>query len=174
VIRHDLEPALRASIERVLGRENWALELATLEDGQVDLRFRYPPSLSPEDYGGLAYIQPSVRMEIGARSDQEPSEQVRIRSYAAVHFPDLFTQPELVARVLAPERTFWEKATILHAENHRPLADSGELPPAWRQLSRHAYDVAMLAQRGVAERALARKDLLAAVVRHKDAFFYAG
>jgi hypothetical protein len=173
VVREQLEPALRASIASILGKR-WALELVTLEDGQVDLRFRYPPALSPEDYGGLSYIQPFVRMEIGARSDQDPSQQIRIRSYASEHFPDLFTQRDAEVRVLAPERTFWEKATILHAENHRPLAESGTLPPAWRQLSRHAYDIAMLVRRGVAGRALARKDLLAAVALHKEAFFFAG
>lgn len=172
-VREELEPALRASIEDTLGREGWTLELVALEDGQVDLRFHYPASLLPEDYGGLSYVRPFVRMEIGARSDQEPSQRVRIRSYVAEQFPDLFSQRDPEVRVLAPERTFWEKATILHAENHRRLAGSGEPPRAWRQLSRHAYDIAMLDRHGVAERALTRRDLLAAVARHKETFFYA-
>jgi len=171
-VRERLEPSLRASLENVLGRQGWTLELVALEDGQVDLHFHYPPSLSPEDYGVLSYVQPVVRMEIGARSDQEPSVQALVRSYAAQHLPDVFSRLEAEVRVLSPERTFWEKATILHAESNRPLGGAGELPRAWRQLSRHAYDIVMLARRGIAERAVARLDLLAAVARHKDAFFH--
>ena len=172
VVHGELEPALRASFERVLGKEGWSLESVPREDGQVDLHFRYPPALEPDDYGGLGYIQPLVRMEIGARSDQEPSVLVSVRCYAADHFPDVFVKPETEVRVLAPERTFWEKATIFHAENHRPATSSP--PRAWRQLSRHAYDLVMMDRRGVADRALARLDLLEAVARHKDAFFYTG
>jgi len=113
-------------------------------------------------------------MEIGARSDQEPSQKATIVSYAAEQFPDLFEQPETEVRVLAPERTFWEKVTIFHAEHHRPLARGAARPPAWRQLSRHAYDIVMMVRQGVADRALARLELLAEVAHHKDAFFHSG
>lgn len=174
VVHEKLEPALRESLKAVLGPKGWALDPVTRDDGQVDLRFRYPPCLSAADYGGLPYIEPLVRMEIGARSDQEPSQHVAIRSYAARYFPELFRQVDTQVRVLAPERTFWEKATILHAEYSRPAPEGGERPPVWRQLSRHAYDIVMMDRHGVAERALSRPDLLAAVARHKDAFFHSG
>jgi hypothetical protein len=172
-VRDDLEPRLRRAFEGVLGVGGWEIEGVEREDGQVDLHFRYPPALSAAEYGGLSYIAPLVRMEIGARSDQEPSRRVAIHSYAAEHFPDLFTQRETEVTVLAPERTFWEKATIFHSENHRPL-EGARRPPAWRQLSRHAYDVVMLDRGGVAQKALEQLDLLEAVARHKDAFFHTG
>ena len=171
-VSNELAPRLRESFGNILA-EPWDLELVELDDGQVDLHFRYPPALAPEEYGGLSYIAPLVRMEIGARSDQEPAQRVAIQSYAAEHFPDFFTQRETEVTVLAPERTFWEKATIFHSENHRPLAREGR-PRAWRQISRHAYDLVMLDRGGVAERALGRVDLLEAVARHKDAFFHTG
>jgi hypothetical protein len=170
-VRERLEPALRAALGIALGPEGWALECASKEDEQVDLLFRYPQTLPPEDYGALSYVGPHVVMEIGARSDQEPSLKVAITSYAAEQYPDYFRQPEATVRVLASERTFWEKATILHAENGRPVEGDG--PRAWTQISRHAYDLFMMERRGVAERALERLDLLEAVARHKRAFFSA-
>jgi DNA ligase (NAD+) len=170
-VRERLEPALRASCIEVLGLEGWALELALRDDGQVDLHFRYPHCLPSEEYGGLSYIRPYIRMEIGARSDQEPARIASVRSYVAEQFPALFARPDTEVRVLAPERTFWEKATILHAENGRPAKEGGEPPRQWRELSRHAYDIAMMSRRGVADSAVARLDLLAAVARHKEAFY---
>ncbi len=59
---------------------------------------------------------------------------------------------ETEVTVLAPERTFWEKATIFHSENYRPL-EGDRRPRAWSQLSRHAYDLVMLDRGGVAQRA---------------------
>lgn len=172
-VREELAPRLREAFARHLGSEPWEIEVVERDDGQVDLYFRYPPALASEEYGSLAYIPPFVRMEIGARSDQEPAQSVSIRSYAAQHFPKVFARPETRVTVLAPERTFWEKATIFHAENHRPV-EGDHYPPAWRQLSRHAYDLVMLERGGTAQRALERIDLLAAVRRHKDAFFHTG
>lgn len=172
-VRDDLEPRLREAFAGILGAEGWKIEIVERDDGQVDLHFRYPPALAPEEYGGLSYIAPLVRMEIGARSDQEPTRRVAIQSYAAEHYPELFRQRETEVTVLAPERTFWEKATIFHSENHRPL-EGDRRPRAWRQLSRHAYDLVMLDRGGVAESAIEQLDLLEAVARHKDAFFHTG
>jgi hypothetical protein len=65
-----------------------------------------PTSRASEDYGCLSYVQPFVRIEIGARSDQEPSEQIWIQSPAAQHFPDLFTNPALRRACSRPSATF--------------------------------------------------------------------
>jgi len=67
---------------------------------------------------------------------------------------------------LLAKRTFWEKATILHAEYHRPPEK-----PIPDRYSRHYYDVAMLAQGAIRAEALANMDLLAQVVRHKETFY---
>ena len=169
VVAGELAPALRASFEGVLGRDGWSLEIVNRDDGQSDLNFHYPPSLTSAEYGGIDYIKPLVRLEIGARSDRDPVQEVEIRSYAAEYFPDYFVTPTVAVRVLSPERTFWEKATILHSENNRP---TGRPRPG--SLSRHAYDIVMLERGGIATLALEQPDLLAAVVRHKNAFFGSG
>ncbi len=105
VVRDDLEPRLREAFTGILGAEGWMIEIVERDDGQVDLQFRYPSALAPEEYGGLSYIAPLIRMEIGARSDQEPIRRVTIQSYAAEHHPGLFTQRETEVTVLAPEGT---------------------------------------------------------------------
>ena len=174
VVRERLLPDMEAAIAPILDGDHWSLTAIPMSDGQVDLRFGYPRGLDPTDYGGLKYIQPAVRMEIGARSDQEPVIDAVVQSYASQFYPDLFAEPEAAVRVLAPERTFWEKITIFHAEYHRTLSDPEATPRAWNQLSRHAYDIARMAAGHVAERALERPDLLDRVARHKATFFRSG
>jgi hypothetical protein len=73
---------------------------------------------------------------------------------------------ELVALEL--ERTFWEKATILHAEHHRERSK-----PMRDRFSRHYSDMAALARHGVAERALAATELRQRVADWKSRFFAA-
>ena len=60
----------------------------------------------------------------------------------------MFEQRECVVRVIKAERTFWEKATILHHEAHRP--EGNAQPPRY---SRHYYDLAKMAQSPVKEQA---------------------
>ncbi len=170
LVRETMRPALSERFESLLTHEEWNLEPAGDDSTQLDLDFQYPSSLDSGDYGSLEYIKPTVRLEIGARSDHQPCIQGTIESYAALHFPKMFAEPKTSVATMSAERTFWEKATIFHAENHRPPQD--ELPPAWTRLSRHAYDLAMMERNGVAERAIADRQLLQAVSRHKNAFYY--
>ena len=170
-VAHDsLLPKLEKSLRLVLGEDRrWSLEAENLPDGQIDIRFAYPPSLH-EQYGEIGYIKPSVKIELGARSDQQPSERATFRSYAAQEFPDYFENPDVSALVLSPIRTFWEKATILHSVNHRVLA--GERSEALsRELSRHAYDIAKIARSDIGPRAIGDLDILGEVTRHKSVFF---
>ena len=61
-----------------------------------------------------------IRLEIGALAAWTPAKLVDIVPYAAEQYPQLFRQKEVSVLTVAPERTFWEKATILHHEAHRP------------------------------------------------------
>jgi len=173
-VHASVAPALRDSIARVLGSDGWSLRIDDKQDGQADLWFEYPRGLSTEQYGGVAYIPSVVRIEIGARSDHEPASVESIVPYAAERFPELFADAATDVRVLSAERTFWEKITIFHAEYHRPVGQHGLEPAAWKQMSRHAYDIDRMVRRGVADRAMEQLEILAAVARHKDAFYYSG
>ncbi len=84
----------------------------------------------------------------------------------AEQFPQSFKAPSCALKVLSVERTFWEKATILHAEFHRP-ADKA-MP---ERFSRHYCDFHELIRKGVGETATAKPELLARVAEHKTLFF---
>ena len=161
-IRENLLPRLREAIAALLrGTEDWSLEIDPL-DAQT-LLFHFPQAGGP----GLAYIVPSVRIELGARSDHWPSEEREIRSYLGEAFGH--TIGKATVHSLAAERTFWEKATLLHAEVHRP---KDKLMPA--RYARHYHDMARLAESPVAARALADVALRERVVAHKMVYFRSG
>jgi Nucleotidyl transferase AbiEii toxin, Type IV TA system len=70
---------------------------------------------SGRDHGHFTgYIPPRVTLEFGARSTGEPCEERQITYDAAEHLPDL-EFPAAKPRVMLPKRTFWEKATAVHA-----------------------------------------------------------
>ncbi len=163
IIADKLLPEMRADFASVIGNDGWQLDLDS-KDAQT-LTFAYPKSAM--EYGLGSYINPVIRLELGARSDDWPAEDSEIRPYAAEVFPDYFTTAaSCLVHVLDAKRTFWEKATILHSEYHRP----SDKPDKGR-LSRHYYDLYLLSKLKIGQDALARRDLLERVVIHKTFFF---
>jgi hypothetical protein len=154
---------LRADFAAVIGPSGWGVELDAIDPQTVI--FTYPRS---DLAGGLsAAIRPAIRLEMGARSDDWPAEEREIRPYAAEAFPTAFaTAASCRVRVLDARRTFWEKATLLHAEHHRP-ADKALA----EGMSRHYYDLYQLSRQEIGRQALDRADLLERVVAHKRLFF---
>jgi hypothetical protein len=164
-----LLPRLNNAIMNELGSsENGAWSLVIDDNDAQNLIFNYPASLDDTEYSGLAYLSRRVKLEFGARGDVWPAEQREIQSYAAEQFPDVFELPTCSVDVLALKRTFWEKATLLHMEHHRP----GGMPTP-QYLSRHYSDLASLADTTEAQAALADVDLLTQVADHKAVFFRA-
>lgn len=127
------------------------------------INMRYPGAFDN------AYLRPEVRLEIGPLASWLPFEERTISCYAAEAFPDVFEHTEYDVRVIAAERTFWEKATILHHEAHRPDGN-----PQLSRYSRHYYDLAKMANSIVKKQALANLDLLAQVVEFKQRFYPRG
>ncbi|MCW5723017.1 MAG: nucleotidyl transferase AbiEii/AbiGii toxin family protein [Devosia sp.] len=169
-IADKLVPALRAAIVQQLGEpQNGEWSLAVDDTDAQTVNFHYPVSLPATDYQGMAYITPRVKLELGARGDPWPAEQKVIRPYAAEDFPDFFDDPDAAVTVLSARRTFWEKATALHAEAHRPAESSTP-----QYFSRHYYDLAMLLASDEGRAAAADLDLLATVAKHKAIFFRSG
>lgn len=111
-------------------------------------------------------VLPVICLEIGALAAWTPAEIKPITPYAAIEYPKLFDQPSTDILTVLPERTFWEKVTILHREAFR--AESSVLPSRY---SRHYYDLYCMAKFPVKDRALADPDLLARVVAFKDKFY---
>lgn len=161
-----LLPRLKEVIEAQLGPSGQTWSLAKDAADPQAVVFHYPSSLSQGKYGDLAYVSPTVRLELGARGDPWPTEQRPVKSYAAEEFPEIFEAPACDVKVLTAERTFWEKATILHTEYHRPAEK-----PTGERRARHYYDLALLAETEYGQRALTQLDLLERVATHKVVFF---
>lgn len=115
------------------------------------------------------YLRPEVRLEIGPLASWLPFAEYTIRPYAAEEFQSIFDRSECKVRAIKAERTFWEKATILHHEANRP---EGNLQPP--RYSRHYYDLAKMSTSPVKEAALTDLDLLASVVEFKERFYPRG
>ena len=120
------------------------------------------PRVSPPG----SYIAPIVKMEFGSLTDQRPTGTHSIAPLIAELVPDAFD--DLCAEVVALEieRTFWEKATILHAEYHRP-----DTQPIRDRFARHYADFAALWRHPGGRAAATRIDLLERVRLHKSRFF---
>lgn len=163
-IAQQLLPALEAAIRAKVGRdEKWSLRSDADDPDQQTLLFDYPTSFPPDSAG---YVHRMVKIEMGARADHWPSESRTITPYVAEQFPKGFKEGSCTVKVLSAERTFWEKATILHAEFHRP-ADKA-MP---ERFSRHYCDFYEMVRRGVGTSAVAKLELLARVAQHKNLFF---
>jgi len=162
-VQGTLQPALAARIVGALGLEGWKLEVdPDMPDGQC-LLFHYPP-VFPANAAG--YVPPQVKIELGARSDDWPHEEKSIQPYVIEQFPVLDADAVATVRVLAAERTFWEKACLLHEETFRP-ADK----PRKLRMARHYYDLWCLLRAGVGKRALANTALFQRVAEHREIFF---
>ena len=161
-VRDELRPALAARMSAALGDSGW--KVASDPGDPQSLIFRYPSAFA--EAGEAAYISRSVKIEGGARADVWPTEERSIRPYVAEAFPESMPDAEVSVRALSIERTFWEKATILHAEAHRRKEK-----PTPARCSRHYVDLTTLADHESGPRALQRDDLRARVVVHKQVFF---
>lgn len=160
---HDvLHPALdRRLRERLGGVGAWTLTNDPNDpDGQT-LLFSYPGSIQEQ-----GYLRPDVKIELGARSDVEPSARPEIQPYIADALPDVLGPSQFAVQTLDPRRTFLEKACLLHEETYRA---GGKAPAA--RLSRHYYDLWCLIRSGTADAAVADPDLFNRVVAHRGVFF---
>lgn len=169
VIRERFLPQLVAALADALGEPpsaTWGLELAEDDPDAQTFLFRYPASNRSPPADEPAYIRPVVRLEVGARSDHWPAVEATVTSYAAADFPDVFKKAECRVHVLAAERTFWEKATVLHMWHHAP-----EDKKFRDRQSRHYYDVVRLYQHELGRAAVKDIELLLSVARHKEVFF---
>jgi hypothetical protein len=160
-LRTNVLPAMRELFQTELGVKGWSLEVAA-DDAQT-LLFLYP-TVFGEASGD--YVRPVVRIEGGARSDRWPVAEQALVPYVAEAFPEAFPKAAFTVPVLDAERTFWEKATNLHAEEHRAAEKATP-----ERFSRHYADLAALALHVVGQQALLRDDLRARVVEHKQVFF---
>ncbi|EAQ81516.1 nucleotidyl transferase AbiEii/AbiGii toxin family protein [Blastopirellula marina] len=163
-VEDQIAPVLEAAVTRVLGERDqiWFEFLTDPGTHSPVLLFHYP-STQP---AGFEYLKRSVKLEFGSLTDQQPTGRHPVRPWIAEVLPDAFSDWKCEVVALEVERSFWEKATILHTEYHRP-ADK----PTPDRFSRHYADTAALAKHPTASKAVDDHELRSRVVQWKSRFF---
>jgi len=136
MIANKLAPALQSAAESLPEPFHITIEpLATARD-PFCIHFEYPGTglRPPADYN-----KAMVKIELSGRADRWPMADKIVRPYVADTFPVETGDPRLTLSCVRPERTFWEKASLIHEQNVRPE----ERPLAPRQ-ARHLSDLVRL------------------------------
>ncbi|MDR1181326.1 MAG: nucleotidyl transferase AbiEii/AbiGii toxin family protein [Bacteroidales bacterium] len=146
---------------RELGIVEYTLSVAETQDSTKD------PQIIEIQYNSLFpannYIMEKVLMEIGARSLIEPSQTVKLRSLLAETLPDTaYSDDFFDVPTVIPQRTFLEKAFLLHEEFQKPF-DKVRID----RMTRHIYDLEKLMDTNFATEALNNKELYNAIVEHR-------
>ena len=169
-IRNDLRTQLVAVVAESLEVANIrpdAVAVAISDedpDGQT-LLLRYQ-SVATD---AAPYVQPSVRIECGARSALDPSAPAEVEPYVAAELGDTGLRVADITTI-EPRRTFWDKVVILHGLR-RWFENRGELRQEGQRVSRHFYDLHCLLAASVGPEALADTNLGTECVRHARMFF---
>ncbi len=164
--RSVLMPRLEQAIVEHLGHRSTAASWLRYQDDAVArspvVHFEYPTASE----AGFDYLRREVKLELGSLTDQRPTEQHAVRAWVVDDFPAAFPDWQCQVTALELARTFWEKATILHAEHHRP-ADQAT-PDRY---ARHYADMERLLRHPDASAMLADRALCARVVKWKSRVF---
>ena len=156
-LRNEFMPSITADLQKELPSP---VQCYIEEDDPQTVVFAYDRSF--DDFS----ILPVIRLEIGALAAWTPAALKPITPYAALHYTRLFEEPTTDILTVLPERTFWEKITILHREAYRP--ENSSVPVRY---SRHYYDLWCMAKSPVKDSAFSDIDLLEKVVRFKEKFY---
>ncbi len=166
-VQSQIAPVLEDAVASVLGKNRigWFEYVTDPATHSPVLLFHYP-STQP---AGFEYLRRSVKLEFGSLTDQRPIGRHPIVPIMAGIIPEAFADWQCDVVALELERSFWEKATILHVEYHRPVEKSTP-----DRFSRHYADTAALARHTIVESALANEELRDRVVGWKAQFFGSG
>lgn len=164
-INETIIPELKESISSVLtDKKEWKIESDPNDALRQTVSFTFPHALMSSME---SYVKSTVKIEFGSRADHWPVENMVVNPYVANVSGDIRIEGTSV-RVLVAERTFWEKATILHMIYHYPKGKN--VPP---RMSRHYYDLFVMADTPIYAKSLEKIELLKHVSEHKSLFFKA-
>lgn len=136
-------------------------------DGKESITVVYPTVMvdSPDLFDNR-YMKSSVLVEFGGKNSIEPNNLEPVVPELAALIPELIF-PSAKVDVLDPERTFWEKATLIHVECNRTTPKE-----SFDRLSRHWYDLLKLESHSIGKGALRNAPLLEDVIKFKKVFFH--
>lgn len=135
-----------------------------LDDDGETLHLHYPSVIKQKS----GYVTDSIQLEFGGRNLTIPNEIQVIMTDISEHINDL-SFPIVQATVLSPQKTYWEKLTLMHYEcNRLTLKDDAD------RISRHWYDISMLANHAIGKKAITNRELLKEVIKIKKIFYDSG
>ena len=111
------------------------------------------------------YLSQTIRLEIGSLAAWTPATNISIIPIIGDAYANIFKEKTNI-RTVSVERTFWEKATILHHEANRP--ESSKMP---HRYARHYYDMYKIANSKYKDKAIKDKELLRKVTEFKMKFY---
>lgn len=138
-----------------------SLQMDPNDREQCTVNVYYPHVFSTE------YVRQEICLEIGPLAEAVPCHLARIVPFAAEQYPGAFFQPDTEVKTIDAERTFWEKAIILHK-----TASSYELKGIPKRYARHYYDLFCLSRTEIKQKAFNHPELLDRDIRFKTKFYY--
>jgi len=165
-IKNKLLPELEEEIKNFIpDGEEWKIELDPSDASGESILFHYPKIPNIVEGG---YVKKIIKIEIGAKSDHWPSSNPFVIPIIEEVLNGTFENPKAEIKVLNAERTFWEKATILHVFAHYPDGKTVQ-----ERQSRHFYDFYKLLNSEIKTSAASDPALLERVSEHKKLYFAA-
>jgi hypothetical protein len=159
-IKNTLLDEIKTGLSNMLGYE---VDMECDKTEENIIVFKYPRLFGHDS------ILNTIKLEFGPLAAWTPSEVVGVSPYINDYYPNVMNQPYAKVLTVKPTRTFWEKATILHHEAHRP--STSKIPDRY---SRHYYDLYMMSLGVSREGLLEDLDLLDRVVELKKKFYPRG
>jgi len=162
-VNETLLPLLAEAIaEEMPTQLSWRLESDPHDPDNQTLLFIYPTAFADQ----TAYLEQVVKIELGARSDTEPTLNIDIHPYIEDAFPDLLPESRFSVKVVSLNRTFWEKAMLLHEETFRPMDKKRKA-----RMARHYYDLYCLIEAGIGSKAASDIQLFERIAAHRQVYF---
>ena len=112
----------------------------------------------------ISYVQPIVKLEVGARSLIEPTEEIVCRSMVSEVLP-VEDYKNVAISVAAPQKTFLEKVFLLHE-----LFSIERKSLSANRRSRHLYDIERMMDKPFAIEAVKDDALWEHIRQHRMAF----
>lgn len=158
-LKNEFIPTMQQVLEELCPKELFTLSIDATDPQTVLVGY-------PKNYEDTAIVK-EIRLEIGPLAAWTPVSNYALHAYV-YDAPDLpFDTKSITVPTVEVARTFWEKATILHAEAHRP-----ETKPLPARYSRHYYDVYMMQRNpDVMASIVENKALLQKVIDFKQRFY---
>ena len=154
-----LVPYLNQCLSEIKLGEQCSIQVS--DDGE-QIKISYPSVLGVRRGD---YVLDHVLLEFGGRNIIDPNEVHEVKTIVHDLCVDIVELPVQDVTVLSPQRTFWEKVTLIHVECQKGLRANAE------RLSRHWFDLVSLRDSFIGNTAVNNLDLMRDVVALKEVFF---